>query len=205
MTARTHDHAMTALPAYSQRTWRRKAPRGLHPTAIIDGMVESTRASAPGGRTKRSPRAWVAALVVSALLGGCGAIPADPDGTLERVTGGVLRVGASPDEGLVTVVGEQVAGSEVELVEAFAAHLNADVQWRVGGEEDLVFDLKEGDLDLVVGGITDKTPWVDSAGVSRAYPGIPGSDGRSIVMLVPLGENRFLGALERFLDAEVGP
>jgi ABC-type amino acid transport substrate-binding protein len=146
-----------------------------------------------------------ACLAVGLTLSGCSGVPSDPDGTLERVSGGVLRVGASPDDGLVQVIDHEVSGSEVELVEAFADDLNADVEWTVGGEENLVFDLKKGQLDLVIGGITDQTPWVDSAGVSRAYPGIPGSGGRQIVMLVPLGENRFLSTLERFLDSEVGP
>ena len=152
---------------------------------------------------KRSPVFLVAIALVFALAG-CGSIPADPDGTLERVTDGVLRVGVSPDDGLISVAGNEVSGKEAELVEDFAETLNARVEWTIGGEEHLVGQLDTGKLDLVVGGITDATPWVESAGVTRAYPAMPGADGRNIVMLVPLGENRFLGELERFLDAAVG-
>jgi len=152
---------------------------------------------------KRSPLSLVALALVFALAG-CGSIPADPDGTLEQVTDGVLRVGASPDDGLISVAGNEVSGDEAELVEGFAETLNARVEWTIGGEERLVGQLDTGKLDLVVGGITDATPWVESAGVTRAYPAMPGADGRNIVMLVPLGENRFLGELERFLDAAVG-
>ena len=152
---------------------------------------------------KRSPVFLVAIALVFALAG-CGSIPADPDGTLERVTDGVLRVGVSPDDGLISVAGNEVSGKEAELVEDFAETLNARVEWTIGGEERLVGQLDTGKLDLVVGGITDATPWVESAGVTRAYPAMPGADGRNIVMLVPLGENRFLGELERFLDAAVG-
>jgi len=152
---------------------------------------------------KRSPVFLVAIALVLALAG-CGSIPADPDGTLEQVTDGVLRVGASPDDGLISVAGNEVSGDEAELVEDFAETLNARVEWTIGGEERLVGQLDTGKLDLVVGGITDATPWVESAGVTRAYPAMPGADGRNIVMLVPLGENRFLGELERFLDAAVG-
>jgi len=148
-----------------------------------------------------------AGVVVGTLLlavTGCSAVPTDPDGTLDRVSDGVMHVGVSPDDGLIQIAGDSVSGPEVELVEGFAETVNARVEWTVGGEEHLVWQLGEGDLDLIVGGITDQTPWVDSAGVTRSYPSIPGAEGRNIVMLVPLGENRFLGELERFLDAEVG-
>jgi len=64
--------------------------------------------------------------------------------------------------------------------------------------------LEEGDLDLVVGGLTDQTPWADRVGVTRGYTDIEGADDRAIVMFVPLGENAFLSELEGFLDAEVG-
>lgn len=40
--------------------------------------------------------------------------------------------------------------------------------------------------------------------MTRGYTAIDGADGRSIVFLVPLGENAFLSELETFLDEEVG-
>jgi len=144
----------------------------------------------------------LAALVTA--LAGCGLqVPTDPDGTFERVSGGLLRVGTSPEPGLVTIVGGEPSGPEAELVNEFATHINADVRWTVAGEESLVAGLADGNLDLVVGGITDATPWLESAGATRGYPNIPGSDGRGLVMLVPLGENRFLTELETFLDERV--
>lgn len=39
--------------------------------------------------------------------------------------------------------------------------------------------------------------------MTRGYPGIEGAGGRELVMLVPLGENAFLSALETYLDGEV--
>lgn len=144
-------------------------------------------------------------MTLAASLAGCGmSIPTDPDGTLERVTGGELRIGASADPGLVNVEGTSPTGPLPELAEGFAKRLDAEPEWTVGSEETLVRMLESGDVDLVIGGFTEKTPWIDKAGLSRGYSGIAGADGRKIVMLVPLGENAFLSDLERYLDEEVG-
>lgn len=160
----------------------------------------------------RSPHASVlrrlalgALLAAAATLTGCGAqIPTDPNGTLDRVTGGELRVGAVVEPGLVEVIDGEPAGPLVDLVEDFADRLEAEPEWTIAGEESLVTGLEEDTLDLAVGGFTAGTPWIDRAGVTRGYPGIPGADGRELVMLVPLGENAMLSELEVFLDEEVG-
>lgn len=150
-------------------------------------------------------RGLLVAVVVTAALAGCGiSVPADADGTLRSVIGDELRVGVSADEGLAEVSVETPAGPLIDLTSSFAESLDAEVEWTIGSEETLVTMLEEGELDLVVGGFTDQTPWVDRVGVTRGYPGIDGADGRPIVMLVPLGENAFLSELEEFLDAEVG-
>ncbi len=147
----------------------------------------------------------VATLALSAAFAGCGlTIPADPDGTLDAVTGGELRIGTSPDGDLVEVANGTPSGSIVDLVDDFADSIQAEPDWTVASEETLVTMLEAGDLDLIAGGITSDTPWVERAGVSRGYTGIDGAEGREIVMLVPLGENAFLTALETFLDEEVG-
>src|SRR5690349_6249505 len=54
----------------------------------------------------------------AAVLTGCGlSIPTDPDGTLDRVTGDVLRVGASPSGELVVVSStDAVSGPLPDLV-----------------------------------------------------------------------------------------
>jgi ABC-type amino acid transport substrate-binding protein len=147
--------------------------------------------------------AAVAAAVV-AVLAGCGlTIPTDPDGTLERAQGAVLRVGVTDEPGLIDVVDGRARGPLADLVVDFADSLDAEVAWTSASEESLVVDLEEGRLDLVVGGMTAETPWVDRVGVTRGYPGIPGSEDRQIVLFVPLGENAFLSRLETFLDDEV--
>jgi hypothetical protein len=125
-----------------------------------------------------------------ALMSGCGiTVPSDPDGTLDSVRGGELRVGVSPNDDYTVVNGDD-------------ATLDADVDWTIGSEQALVKKLENDEIDLLIAGITDDTPWVDKAGVSRPYAEHPGEDGRTEkhVMLVQLGENAFLSELERFLS-----
>lgn len=143
-------------------------------------------------------------VVVVLCLAGCGvAVPSDPQGTLEHVRGGELRVGASPSGDLVTVDGRGVDGTLAEVVEDLAHSLHARVVWTVGSEEDLVDELEAGDLDLAIGGMTDATPWTDRVGVTRAYDTLPGAHG-PVVLFVPLGENAWQAAVERHLDQEAG-
>ncbi len=133
---------------------------------------------------------------------GCTSIPADPDGTLDRVTGGELRVGVShhPPWVVVPESGEP-AGHEADLVREFAETLDASVEWVALGEEALMLHLENGRLDLVIGGLTSDTPWTDSAGVTRPYRESTNDLGQTVqhVMAVPLGENAFLVELETFL------
>ncbi|MET1051278.1 MAG: transporter substrate-binding domain-containing protein [Mycetocola sp.] len=139
-------------------------------------------------------------------LTGCGSgFPADPDGTLDRVTGGNLRVGISANGEWTRVTDDGgPSGTEVELVESFADTIDADIAWVVGGEEGLFTRLEDGDLDLVIGGITDETPWVDRAAITKPYIEVSTSAGpERHVMAAAMGENAFLVELERFLlDAD---
>ena len=148
---------------------------------------------------------WFVPLAVAiALLGGC-QYPRDVDGTLKRARGGVLRVGMSPADPWTALTGGTRAGVEVELVEAFARHLDAEVEWTDGGEEQLVEALHEGDLDLVVGGITAKTPWKKKhAAPTRPFATVPGAYApkEKHVMLVRMGENAFLLELDAFLQGQ---
>lgn len=143
-----------------------------------------------------------ACVVASVLLAGCGSIPRDPEGTLDRVRDTtVLRAGASPGGGLVRIEGDDVTGPEVDLVEEFAASLGAGVEWRAGGEEELVAAMERGELDLLAGGLTAESPWSDRVALTRPHSASE-FDGRTVehVLAVPLGENAMLFALESWLD-----
>ncbi|ELT45138.1 transporter substrate-binding domain-containing protein [Arthrobacter nitrophenolicus] len=154
-------------------------------------------------------RCKVLFLLLAALLAlaGCGtSYPADPEGTLDRVRGGTLRVGASPNRDWVRLPSgsggaARVEGKEAELVQQFAERLGADIEWVTGTEQVLADELKHGGLDLVIGGLDDKTPWSTHAGLTRPYTESRDSRGslHRHVMLVPLGENAFLLELDRFL------
>ena len=64
----------------------------------------------------------------------------------------------------------------------------------------------EGKLDLVVGGLTAKSPWASHAALTRPYVTVPGPGGAEEmhVMATPMGENAFLVTLETFLVEEAG-
>lgn len=158
-------------------------------------------------------RGIVAALLAALLLltGCAGTFPADPQGTLEKAQGGTLRVGASTNGDWVRISADtsgqvrnsEVQGTEADLVRAFAAQLGADIEWVAGSEQVLAGELKHGGLDLVIGGLDDKTPWVSHAGLTRPYAESRDERGNphQHVMLVPLGENAFLLELDKFLMA----
>lgn len=146
-----------------------------------------------------------AAVIASLLLAGCSAtIPTDPEGTLDRVTGGTLRVGISPNPpwtDLPTGPDGDPSGTEVALVEDFAETIDADVVWVAGGEEDLIGQLERGELDLVIGGLTAKSPWSEKAALTYRYAETTGPEGEKElrVMAAPMGENAFLTEIEGFL------
>lgn len=142
------------------------------------------------------------------LLSGCGAsFPADPDDSLQRIrSSGELRVGVSPHPPFTVVPSSTEGvptGSEVDLVRSFASALGAEPVWTVDGEEHLVELMKDGDLDIIIGGLTDESPWSDDVALTRPYLEAT-EDGQTVsyVMATTMGENALLTALERQL---IGP
>jgi polar amino acid transport system substrate-binding protein len=102
-------------------------------------------------------------------IAGC-ELPAAPEGTLDRVRGGVMRVGVTPAEPWVKLPASgPPAGVEVELVKAFADELGATVEWVEGSESDLVEALHGRQLDVVIAGLTRQSEWARSAALTRPY------------------------------------
>jgi polar amino acid transport system substrate-binding protein len=102
------------------------------------------------------------------MLAGC-EFPRDPEGTLDRVRGGVMRVGVTPADPWVTLEGGEPAGVEVELVKRFADTLDARIEWVEGSESDLIEALHGRQVDLVIAGVTRRSAWVREAALTRPY------------------------------------
>lgn len=142
------------------------------------------------------------------LLTGCGVVPADAIGTYDRATDGSLVVGVSehaPWTEVDDATGE-VTGSEADLVHSFADSINAEIEWTDAPESVLAEQIKSGDLDLVIGGLTTSSPWTTHMALTRAYASVTSDEGNTenLVMGVRLGENELLTALERHLAQEFG-
>jgi polar amino acid transport system substrate-binding protein len=115
-------------------------------------------------------RAAVAALAAVMLLAAGCDWPRDADGTLDKVRGGVLRVGVTDNPPWTVVTDDgTVAGAEARLVERLATLLDARVEWYPGSESTVMAALKDRVLDLVVGGLDAKAPWVEEASLTRPY------------------------------------
>jgi polar amino acid transport system substrate-binding protein len=107
------------------------------------------------------------ALLLALILSACG-IPRDPEGTLDRVSDGTMRVGLTEAPPWVEL-GEAPEGIEVRLVEMLAEELEAEIEWVEGSEEELFTALEVHELDLVIGGITATTPWSSVAAPTHPY------------------------------------
>lgn len=142
--------------------------------------------------------------LLALIASGCD-LPRDPEGTLDRVRGGVLRVGLVEQEPWVRDAEGEPTGAEVTLVRELAAELGATPEFHPGGETELFERLEKFELDLVVGGITDATPYAKHVGLTlhhtkREEAGTT----RSYVFATPPGENDWLLTLDRFLYRQRG-
>jgi polar amino acid transport system substrate-binding protein len=102
----------------------------------------------------------LAVLLLAFAVAGC-QFPRDPEGTLDRVRGGTLRVGVAPVEPWTAV--------ERQLLREFARTLEADVEWVEGTESELIEALDGRQLDVVIGGFTRRSVWMNEAALTRPY------------------------------------
>ncbi|MBW3588229.1 MAG: transporter substrate-binding domain-containing protein [Actinobacteria bacterium] len=126
-------------------------------------------------------RRFAIGLAMLVLTAACN-IPRDPEGTLERVTGGTLRVGITESDPWV-IIKDEPTGVEVTLVEGFAKTLSADIEWVEGTEADLIGALERRELDLVIGGFTSNSPWGQKAAITVHYHEVV------VVVAVPEGDD----------------
>lgn len=124
-------------------------------------------------------------------------LPRDADGTLDRVQNGVIRVGLAHNPPWVVTSGTQ-AGFEPQLVAGLARQLNAKTAFVNGSETRLLESLHRRELDLVVGGFTDDSPWKGQVAFTKPYRKDP--DGKGHVLALAPGENAWLVRVEKFLQ-----
>ncbi|AFV90724.1 MAG: transporter substrate-binding domain-containing protein [Acidipropionibacterium acidipropionici] len=161
-------------------------------------MARAHRRTTP--RRTRTAVGLVLALLLCVTTG-C-SWPRDTSGSLDAASGGTLRVGVSVNPPFTTMENGEVGGSESTLVRGYARSIGADVRWRIGAESVLAEEMRNGDLDVVIGGLTSTSPWTDKMALTRPYRTVTAPDGSPVKMVMgaPLGENALLVSLETYLS-----
>ena len=112
--------------------------------------------------------AGIACLLAIAATAGC-QFPRDPEGTLDRVEGGTMRVGVIEDEPWVVLGEDEPRGVEPELLRRFADQLDAEIEWVDGTEAELAEAIRGFQLDVIAGGLTRAWPYMREVGLTRPY------------------------------------
>jgi polar amino acid transport system substrate-binding protein len=115
----------------------------------------------------RSIAAAAAALLCIGVAG-C-QFPRDPEGTLNRVEGGTLRVGVVHSPPFVDLSGGQPQGVEPALIRAFARRLDARIEWVEGSESELIEAMRGYQVDVIIGGLTRTSEWRRQVALTRPY------------------------------------
>lgn len=102
-------------------------------------------------------------------MAGCDEFPRDPDETLNEVRGGTMAVGVLHKPPWVDLSGAEPAGIEVDLIGVLAEQLGARIEWSTPGDADVLDALKERQLDIVIGGLTESDPWNAHVAFTRPY------------------------------------
>jgi polar amino acid transport system substrate-binding protein len=110
----------------------------------------------------------VAAMLVVTIS--CDDLPRDQNGATKQIQArGTIRVGIIENPPWVIRSDGAPAGAEVDLVNEFSSRMGAQPVWQWGGEEQLLGALEKYELDIVIGGLSDTTPWTDRVGLTRGY------------------------------------
>lgn len=134
------------------------------------------------------------ALLLLLLAAGCGPLPRDPDGTLERVRAErSFRVG-------VIAPGDDLA--DREKVDRFLAHLSEATGARplidTGPADTLLNRLEQGRIDLVVGHFVRPTPWAQRVSLSPPFAWQARDIGTvELAAAARNGENAWIEAIHR--------
>ncbi|MGA9583273.1 MAG: hypothetical protein WBR13_15035 [Allosphingosinicella sp.] len=129
-------------------------------------------------------------LAAALLVGGCDSIPADPDGTLDRV-----REERRFRVGLIASSAAPLAPDRArDLLARLSRATGASPQLEEGPAEPLLTKLEEGELDLVVGEFAKKSPW--AAQVALTDP-IASNGPYILAAAAKHGENAWIALVHR--------
>lgn len=133
----------------------------------------------------------------------CTYVPRDSHGALERVRGGVVRVGVVEHPPWTVIDDDTVSGIEPQLLEAWASGMRARVEWRAGDIDELAEALHRREIDVLAGGLHQNTPYAAKLALTQPYTEVEDPHGttRRLVLAVTPGESALLFALDQFLAA----
>jgi hypothetical protein len=143
---------------------------------------------------------WLPLLFAALVLHGCGSLPRDPEGTLDRVRAQHLfRVGIIADGG--DPAGDREAAAFVARV---GAATGARPALRQGASEPLLLDLEAGKLDLVIGAVSPDSPWVSQVAILHPIAEPTAPQHLVVTPIARNGENKWIMLLEAEVDAVAG-
>jgi hypothetical protein len=113
----------------------------------------------------------VAALLIGILsAGGCSDFPKDNAETLKQLEAGrEMKVGVAHNPPWTAVADGRIEGVEPALVTQWAESLGTRAHFITGPADDLVEALYKRELDVLVMGLTDKTPHSGKLALSQPY------------------------------------
>lgn len=120
--------------------------------------------------------------------------PRDPAQTFDNASKNGLRVGIASNPPFTNVSEGSISGKEVELIEKFGQKHNIKLSYVAASESVLIELLKTDELQVIIGGFTQKTVWAKHAGLTVPY------DASGHVFLIPKGENRLTFELEKHFN-----
>lgn len=133
-------------------------------------------------------------MTAALLIGGCGPIPQDPEGTLDRIKAErTFRVGMIASHGASAGLDRQRL-----LLRRMALATGASPRVEQGPAEPLLMRLEEGELDLVLGEFAPASPWSKKVTIMPPLGEQVTRDGHvHVVAVARNGENAWISLLYR--------
>jgi hypothetical protein len=127
------------------------------------------------------------------LAGSCDAVPADSDGTLDRIRGeSRFRVG------LIASTAPLAPERTRALLQRLSRATKASAVVETGAAEPMLVSLEEGGIDLVVGEFAKQSPWAARVTLTEPIAGQPGGQTHTVLAAAARnGENAWISMVFR--------